>query len=494
MMEEIEYRYAITEFSNVNNDYEGSIVKSYIEDYATLLNRKYNISVIGKLPDINTLKILGLTMDNDEYGGNFNTTYKWAYNTRYWTSPFKTYQYDSNLFNYTVTSSGTVIAHTYYSKECGVRPLIEADTSILNNLKLKIYDYSNGNIEPTINEDNVILNIKANEGYKLKSIKVNDVDMTNKVSNNELILNNITENKIVKAEFEKITYTITTQVSEGGTITPQSPISVKYGESQQVTITPELGYKISSIKVNGVDRTSELNNGVLELSNIKTDTKIEVEFEKITYTINIQTNEGGTINPQSPIAVKYGESQELTITPEVGYKIKIIKVNGVDKTSELNRGVLALSNIKADTKVEVEFEAEVYEFTEGQNAKYNNEDIKFKLNGKYSLFYKLYVNEKELSKDNYIITEGSTIITLKKEYLATLEPGTYKLKATYTNGASDETTFIISETASNTENNEIQDETSTIVNTGDNIIFYGVILIISVFGTVIVLLKKRSKN
>lgn len=446
MMEETEYRYAITEFSNVNNDYEGSIVKSYIDNYATLLNQKYNISVIGKLPDIDTLKLLGLTMDNDGYGGKFNTAYPWVYNANYWTSPYKTYQYDSNLFNFIVTDGGTVISYTYDSKPCGVRPLIEVDTSILKNLTLRIYDTSNGNIEPTINEDNVILKINADEGFQLKSIKVNDVDMTNQVSDNKLVLDNITDNKTVKVEFEKITYTITTVASEGG-----------------------------------------------------------------------------SISPESPITVEYGANQELTIKADLGYKIKTVKIDEVDKTSELNNGVLTLSNIKANAQVVVEFEAEKYEFIEGQNTKYNNEDITFKLNGEYILFDKLYVNGIELSKDNYVVTEGSTIITLKNEYLSNLKEGIYVLKATYTNGTSAETTFIIEKNATdaedettynkenidkevidngeninNDEENVIQDENKdtigSIPQTGDNIIIYFTIMIISAFGIGIVVYKKMKQQ
>ena len=233
--------------------------------------------------------------------------------------------------------------------------------------------------------------------------------------------------------------------------------------------------------------------------------------KKQTFAITTTASEGGDITPTSPITVEYGANQELVITAKEGYKIKSVKVDNIDKTSSLVDGKLTLSNVKANAKVDVEFVAEEYEFTEGQNSTYTKDDetktdMQFKLNGLYELFDKLYVNGTELSKDNYTVTKGSTIINLKNDYLSTLDAGTYTLKATYTNGSSDETTFVVEE-KKNTDNeenkdnnqdntvdiNQTQDTTKdTTPKTGDNIIFFVGALAITILGTAVVVIKKNK--
>ena len=52
--------------------------------------------------------------------------------------------------------------------------------------------------------ENATFNILPDDGYKIKSIVVNDNDMTNDVTNGELTLSNITENIYINVEFEEI--------------------------------------------------------------------------------------------------------------------------------------------------------------------------------------------------------------------------------------------------------------------------------------------------
>lgn len=50
-------------------------------------------------------------------------------------------------------------------------------------------------------------------------------------------------------------------------------------------------------------------------------------------------------------------------------------------------------------------------------------------------FSKVYVNGKELDKNNYEVTSGSTVITLKESYLLTLENKTYDVEVEFVSGA-----------------------------------------------------------
>jgi ABC-type Na+ efflux pump permease subunit len=58
----------------------------------------------------------------------------------------------------------------------------------------------------------------------------------------------------------------------------------------------------------------------------------------------------------------------------------------------------------------------------------------------------IYVDETKLAATNYELVSGSTVLTLKAEYLNTLSVGTHKLKFAYSDGSA-ETTFVINETS-----------------------------------------------
>lgn len=225
-----------------------------------------------------------------------------------------------------------------------------------------------------------------------------------------------------------------------------------------------------------------------------------------TFDITTSINANGVATLENPTNVEYGSTRELNITTDAGYEVKSIKINGVDKISELTNGKLVLSNITSNLEIIVETAPIKYEFVSGKDATYDGKELTFKLNGLYSLFDKLYINGNELSKDNYTVVEGSTIITLKNEYLKTLSANKYKLKATYTNGTSDETTFTIkavennsekNTTTNSTENNSEKNTTVSSVknpNTLDNILLYLGICLISVIGIAStgLYLKKQS--
>lgn len=122
-----------------------------------------------------------------------------------------------------------------------------------------------------------------------------------------------------------------------------------------------------------------------------------------------------------------------------------------------------------------------YDVLEGGNQQYNNNDLVVKFNGSTAFLNKIYVNGEELASDNRTITQGSTIVTLKKAYLETLKSGNYTLKVEYKDGGSAEATFTIP------ENNP---------KTGDRImisILFGSIGIIGLIGCAM-FLNKKGKN
>lgn len=93
-----------------------------------------------------------------------------------------------------------------------------------------------------------------------------------------------------------------------------------------------------------------------------------------------------------------------------------------------------------------------YKITFGENQDYKKEDLVIKTNGILTNLISVKVNDEELDTSNYILESGSTILTLKKEYLSSLKPGTYKLTFVY-NDDTLETTFIINGSTDSSINN-----------------------------------------
>lgn len=76
-------------------------------------------------------------------------------------------------------------------------------------------------------------------------------------------------------------------------------------------------------------------------------------------------------------------------------------------------------------------------------------DLSFRSNAPLKFFQKVLVDDKEVAAENYVLTEGSTIVTLKASFLKTLGVGEHRLSVVSTTGTA-ETTFTVAEAANPT--------------------------------------------
>lgn len=73
-------------------------------------------------------------------------------------------------------------------------------------------------------------------------------------------------------------------------------------------------------------------------------------------------------------------------------------------------------------------------------------DLSFRSSAPLEFFQKVLVDDKEVAAENYVLTEGSTIVTLKASFLKTLGVGEHKLSVVSATGTA-ETTFTVAEAA-----------------------------------------------
>ena len=307
----------------------------------------------------------------------------------------------------------------------------------------------------------------------------------------------------------KNTFDVITSVPGGnGTITP-SKIDVIEGSKVKITFTPNTGYMIDKVLVNTVETTVTGNK--IELT-VNEEKEVKVSYKKIPFTVTVKDVDGATITPNGVVAVNYGEDKEFTITANSGYKLVKVLVDGTDKTADMVGDTLKLTNITSNINLEVVVEKIVYEVTEGANQKYiitKNNEAKFKINADFRLFDdgKVYVDNELVDPKNYTAESGSTIITLKKEFVDTLSVGEHTLKVVFNDGGEAETTFTIEKKAENNNNNEnntpskpedkeeMKDNGSN-PKTGDNIMLYVAIASMSIIGLVAttIVAKKKKMN
>lgn len=302
----------------------------------------------------------------------------------------------------------------------------------------------------------------------------------------------------------KNTFDVITSVPGGnGTITP-SKIDVIEGSKVKITFTPNTGYMIDKVLVNGIEKTATGNEIEITVDEEKT---VEVSYKKIPFTITVEEVTGATVDPDGTVTVSYGDNKDFTITANTGYKLVKVLVNDVEKT--LDGNTLKLKNITSNMKIKVVVEKIEYKVIEGAEQTYTiteDTEARFRIDADYSLFNnKVYVDNVLVDSSNYTSKSGSTIIVLNKDYVDTLAVGEHTLKVAFADGGEAETTFTIARKAENNNNNEnntpskpedkeeIKDNGSN-PKTGDNIMLYVAIASMSIIGlgaTTIVAKKKK---
>jgi uncharacterized repeat protein (TIGR02543 family) len=134
------------------------------------------------------------------------------------------------------------------------------------------------------------------------------------------------------ANFSRISYTIVASAGTGGTITPQGNVSVYHGENQTFTITPNPGYSITDVIVDGESQgaiTEYQFVGVVE------NHEISAQFTLNTYSISATVNpeNAGSIQGLGNGQFEHGESVELVAVPATGYSF-VSWTEGVETVSD----------------------------------------------------------------------------------------------------------------------------------------------------------------
>jgi len=135
----------------------------------------------------------------------------------------------------------------------------------------------------------------------------------------------VSQNHSISADFAYYTYTISASADMGGSISPIGSTIVNHGSSQGYTVTPDAGYQIADVQVDGIS-VGPVSSYTFD--QVAEDHTIHATFVADTVTITSSAGTYGRISPSGTVSVPIGSSQTFTISPDSGFVISDVLVDG----------------------------------------------------------------------------------------------------------------------------------------------------------------------
>lgn len=367
---------------------------------------------------------------------------------------------------------------------------------------------ANGSISPSGNVEVVegadqTFTITANEGYEIESLKVDGAAVSTATS---YTFPNVRAAHTIEATFKQ---KITVEKPSIGK-QPQN-VSVKAGEQATFTVAAtgtDLKYQWQIDRndgkgfadIAGADRASYTTSAVDKNCNgykyqcvisnsagsVTTGTATLTVTEDVTPPVRPTVKKPGISKQPQNVSVKAGEQATFTVKAtgtDLTYQWQInrnngkgfVDITGADKASYTTGVVDMLCNgykyqcVISDSAGSVTTNAATltvtesttpspdpvsYKILDGANSSWpENTDgsLTIRGNGEMEKFQNVKVDGKIIDKKNYTVTKGSTIITLKADYLKTLATGDHTFEIVWTDGSAT-TKFAVAKNKSGDNN------------------------------------------
>lgn len=319
---------------------------------------------------------------------------------------------------------------------------------------------------------------------------------------NDELVTDISNNMVI--DLNETEYKFIIKKENTSSVTGTLPVRLKINEKYYYPSTTDESFKLDSSKFSGVLNIELIRASITvntEVKSIYIDIKSTgvIDFTKNKQYVVDFSNENELTNGLKTF-VEFGQTlyykkvnDGLLLTEDE--KEAIIKVIGSNDENKATFEILNTSNLKEETfkglhmkytgsKLQYDgiedgvinetrydyytrcnydfvfrYDNE-YKVLEGANQTLRINKIKdliIKIEASFDLFKtngKVYINDELLDENNYTAKEGSTIITLKEDYLKTLSKGTYTLKVTFDDDRYAITNFFIKEEIKNPETSD----------------------------------------
>lgn len=251
-----------------------------------------------------------------------------------------------------------------------------------------------------IGED-VTFKITSDTGYDVSSFKVNgsDVEYVTKEDSTtgktywEAKVKMVSGGLTVTAEFKLAVYSIEWDTPTHGTIAVEGgKTQATYGEEVKFIFTPETGYEIKYLTINEEQVQASDNTYTTTMGEYGLFVTVQFGLENETITVN--AGEHGTIEHKNKADdsqdYKYGDTAVVTVTPNEGFMIETITVDGkaIEVPEDKKGGYSFEQSVEKDLNISATFTDvhTISEFTDSViNEIKNAQDIKVKLVGDVTL-------------------------------------------------------------------------------------------------------------
>lgn len=204
---------------------------------------------------------------------------------------------------------------------------------------------TNGDI--SVNGNEITINLKLKDGWETQSDTNTSITINAEMANdkfesgkvlaasgrfeasvpvpdssiNVIVPSNAVRTEMVKAEV----YEITVSAGSSGTISPSGTISVNQGEDLQLTITPDEGYVISDVIVDGVSQGSKTS---YTFENIVSDHSIRAEFKEKSSGSSSSSSSSG-VSLSEAHYVRYYDGDDRVVDDKYAYGERVIVKDNV---------------------------------------------------------------------------------------------------------------------------------------------------------------------
>lgn len=198
--------------------------------------------------------------------------------------------------------------------------------------------------------------VTPNDGYHVADVKVDGVSVG---AVSSYTFHNVMADHTISATFAINTFTVTATAGTGGSISPAGAQTVNSGANVSFTITPASGFHIADVTVGGVSKGAVSN---LTVSNVTANTTVAATFAAdvpTSFTITGSAGAHGSLSISGATSVAAGSNLTVAITPEVGYHIASVTVDGVAKAL----GDYTFTNVSANHTISATFAIDTFAIT-----------------------------------------------------------------------------------------------------------------------------------
>jgi len=248
----------------------------------------------------------------------------------------------NNTYTFTNVQSDHTISVTFKVQTFTINAISEAHT-IVNPSGLITVNYSASQT----------FTFTPEIGYELDKLYIDGVETA--FSGSSYTFTNVQADHTLEITSKLMTFSIEATSSEGGSITPDGTVTVDYDDDATFEITPSTGYLLWELLVDGTDKKDELVDNTYTFENVTANHTIHAVFDDIYLIVSVTSGPNGSITPTGDVEVIYNGNQIFNITPNEGYEIDKVMLDGVDVTDDVEDFNYTMRNIVENHILEVSF-------------------------------------------------------------------------------------------------------------------------------------------